>query len=126
MIGVKTVNPTIKKSKFSNQKAKFNHRKSQVNHPAIVGFLLPFMAAGAASACVLFGSGNLASFFSRAVFFALVPLILASGLYASLRSIPLIPEKGDKDYAYSGLVLNVFFILFYLSSLIYALLRFGL
>jgi len=66
-----------------------------------------------------------ASLFYKAVFFVFTPLILAAGLYASLRAIPLIPERGDKDYAYSGLVLNLFFILLYLSSLIYALIRFS-
>ena len=99
-------------------------QKPKVNHPAILGFLLPFLAAAAACAWVLWG--HLGSRFSKVVFFAVVPIILAAGLYASLRSIPLIPERGDKDYAYSGLVLNIFFILFYLCSLIYALLRFGL
>jgi hypothetical protein len=112
------VNPSIKKSKIANQ-------KSQINHPAIVGFLLPFLAAGTACACVLYGGGNLATLFYKAVFFVFTPLILAAGLFSSLRSIPLIPERGDRDYAYSGLVLNIFFILLYLSSVIYALLRFA-
>ena len=111
------------KSKVSNQKSQIKNRKSQVNHPAILGFLLPFLAAAVACAWVLWG--DLGSWFSKVVFFALIPIILAAGLYASLRSIPLIPDKGDKDYAHSGLVLNIFFILFYLSSMIYALLRFG-
>lgn len=97
----------------------------KTNHAAIVGFLLPFVAAGVTSAYVLYGGGDYTSFVSKAVFLALIPLLLASGIYASFRSLPLIAEKGDKDYAYSGLVLNVFFILFYLSSLIYALLRFS-
>jgi len=100
-------------------------QKPKVNHPAIAGFLLPFLAAALVSACVLYGGGNVSSLYYKWVFFMFTPLILAAGLYASLRSIPLIPERGDKDYAYSGLVLNLFFILFYLSSLIYALVRFG-
>jgi hypothetical protein len=97
----------------------------KTNHPAIAGFLLPFVAAGVASAYVLYGSRDYTSLVSKAVFLGVVPLILASGLYASFRSLPLIAEKGDKDYAYSGLVLNVFFILFYISSLIYAQLQFS-
>jgi len=97
----------------------------KTNHPAIAGFLLPFVAAGTAAAYVLYGSRDYTSLLSKAVFLALVPLILAAGLYASIRSLPLVAEKGDKDYAYSGLVLNVFFILLYLSSLIYVLLRFS-
>jgi len=110
--------------KFKNQKSRITNHKSKTNHPAIVGFLLPFVAAGLVSAYVLYGPGDYTSFVSKAVFFALIPLVLGAGLYACLRSLPLIPEKGDKDYAYSGLVLNVFFILLYLFSLIYALLRF--
>ena len=112
------MNANINKSESSNPKPK-------VNHPAIAGFLLPFLAAALASACVLYGGGDAASWFYKAVFFVFIPLILAAGVYASLRSIPLISERGDKDYAYSGLVLNVFFILLYLASLVYALLRFG-
>jgi hypothetical protein len=97
----------------------------KTNHLAIAGFLLPFVAAGAASAYVLYCSRDYTSLLSKAVFMGLIPLILVAGLYASLRSLPLIAEKGDKDYAYSGLVLNVFFILLYLSSLTYVLLRFS-
>jgi len=97
----------------------------KTNHPAIAGFLLPFVAAGVVSAYVLYGSGNYTSLLSKAVFLGLIPLILGAGLYASLRSIPHIAEKGEKDYAYSGLALNVFFIFLYLSSLIYVLLRFS-
>ena len=97
----------------------------KANNFAVAGFLLPFVAAGVVSAYVLYGSGDYASLVSKAVFLALVPLILAAGLYAALRSLPLIPEKGDKDYAYSGLVLNVFFILLYLSSLLYVPVRFS-
>jgi len=108
-----------------NQISKITNQKSKINNAAIVGFLLPFLAAGSASACVLLAGGSLASWISKAVFFVLIPLILGAGIYASLRSIPLIPERGDKDYAYSGLVLNIFFILLYLFSLIYALLRFS-
>jgi hypothetical protein len=97
----------------------------KTNHHAIAGFLLPFVAAGATSAYVLYGNREYTSLFSKAVFLGLIPLILAAGLYASLRSIPFIAERGDKDYAYSGLVLNLFFILLYLYSLIHVLLRFS-
>ena len=93
----------------------------KTNHHAIAGFLLPFVAAALVSAYVLYGNRDYTSLLSKAVFLVLVPLILAAGLYLSLRSLPLVAEKGDKDYAYSGLVLNVFFILLYVSSLIYVL-----
>jgi hypothetical protein len=46
-------------------------------------------------------------------------MILVGGLVSSLRSIPLIPERNDKDYAYSGLTLNILFLVVYITSLIY-------
>jgi len=94
-------------------------RKS--NHPAIIGFLLPFVSAGLASVFVLYSQVDYGSIRFRVLFIVLIPLILGLGLFLSVRSIPLIQEKGDKDYAYSGLVLNIFFILLYVFSLIYLL-----
>jgi hypothetical protein len=91
------------------------------NHPAIIGFLLPFVSAGLASAYVLFNQADHASVGFRVLFIALVPLVLGLGLILSIRSIPLIQEKGDKDYAYAGLVLNIFFILLYIFSFLYIL-----
>lgn len=41
-----------------------------------------------------------------------------------MKSISLIEEKGDKDYAYSGLVLNLFLTLLYLASVLYCTLKF--
>jgi len=46
-------------------------------------------------------------------------LIMLTGVVSSVKSIPLIEEKGDKDYAYSGLTLNLLFMLVYITSLIY-------
>jgi hypothetical protein len=88
------------------------------NHPAIIGFLMPFAAAGIASVSVLWGWNNHSSFFFRLIFAAIIPLLLFFGLWLSIKSIPLIQEKGDKDYAYSGLVLNIFFILLYIFAAI--------
>jgi hypothetical protein len=93
----------------------------KTNHPAIFGFLMPFVVAGLASTYVLYHSGDLASFGFWVCFLVLIPLMLLGGLILSLKSIPLIKARGDKDYAYSGLVLNIFFILLYLASLIYLL-----
>jgi hypothetical protein len=93
------------------------------NHHAIIGFLLPFVSAGLASAYVLFAPADHASLKFRALFIVLIPLVLGLGLFLSIRSIPLIEEKGDKDYAYSGLVLNIFFILLYAFSFIYIALK---
>ena len=96
----------------------------KTNHPAIAGFLLPFVAAGLASITVLCGQRGLSSFWARICFFVLIPLTLILGLFCSIRSIPRISDRGDKDYAYSGLVLNVFFILLYIGSGIYMMASF--
>jgi hypothetical protein len=96
----------------------------KTNHPAIAGFLLPFVCAGFASFYVLFGTGDYASHLFVVSFLGIVPALLAVGLFLSIRSIPLIGEKGDKDYAYYGLVLNLFFLLLYLASLVYCFLKF--
>jgi hypothetical protein len=93
----------------------------KTNHPAILGFLLPFVSAGLASVYVLSNPKDHASSVFRVVFIVLIPLVLMLGLFLSIRSIPLIEEKGDKDYAYSGLVLNIFFILLYAFSFLYIL-----
>jgi hypothetical protein len=96
----------------------------KTNHLAISGFLMPFLCAGFASFYVLFGKGDYTSHRFLISFFGIIPVLLAAGLCLSLKSIPLIEEKGDKDYAYSGLVLNLFFAFLYLTSLIYCFLKF--
>ena len=58
-------------------------------------------------------------------FLGVIPVLLAAGVFLSVKSIALIEEKGDKDYAYSGLVLNLFFALLYLASLVYCFLKFN-
>jgi hypothetical protein len=93
----------------------------KTNHPAIIGFLMPFMAAGLASTYVLYHRGDLVTFGFWVCFLVLIPSMLIGGLILSLKSIPLIKARGDKDYAYSGLVLNIFFALLYLGSLTYLL-----
>ena len=85
---------------------------------------MPFLCAGFASFYVLFGKGDYASGRFLISFLGIIPVLLAAGLFLSIKSIALIEEKGDKDYAYSGLVLNLFFILLYLASLIYCFLKF--
>ncbi|MCJ7596097.1 MAG: hypothetical protein MUO52_15130 [Desulfobacterales bacterium] len=93
----------------------------KTNHPAVAGFLMPFAAAGFACVTVLSGQRNFASPGFRFSFLFLIPFILLIGILLSMKSIPLIKERGDKDYAYSGLVLNAFFILMYIASLVYYL-----
>jgi hypothetical protein len=96
----------------------------KTNHPAIEGFLMPFLSAGWASFTVLIGKWDYASSLFLISFLGIIPVLLAGGLLLSIKSIALIEEKGDKDYAYSGLVLNLFFSLLYLSSLIYCFFKF--
>jgi hypothetical protein len=103
---------------------KFLHFR-KTNHPAIAGFLMPFLCAGFASFYVLYGKGDYSSIRFLVSFLGIIPLLLAAGVFLSVKSIPLIEEKGDKDYAYSGLVLNLFFALLYLASLIYCFLKFS-
>lgn len=93
----------------------------KTNNRAIAGFLLPFVAAGLASVLVLGFDKESLPFPPWVPFVTVIPLILTLGLTLSLKSIPFIEKLGDKDYAYSGLVLNIFFILFYIASLIYYL-----
>jgi len=85
---------------------------------------MPFLCAGFASFSVLFGKGDYASYLFLISFLGIIPVLLAAGLFLSIKSIGLVEEKGDKDYACSGLVLNLFFSLFYLASLIYGFLKF--
>ena len=79
------------------------------------------MAAGLASVLVLGFDRASLPFQFWVPFVTVIPLILILGLTLSLKSVPFIEKLGDKDYAYSGLVLNIFFILFYIASLIYYL-----
>jgi hypothetical protein len=89
------------------------------NHHAIAGFLLPFCAAGLAALAILaVGKRHAPQTFSI-LFLGVIPAILLGGLCLSLRSIPLIVHRGDKDYAYSGLAINIFFAAMYLLSLLY-------
>jgi hypothetical protein len=96
----------------------------KTNHPAIAGFLMPFLCAGFASFYVLFGKRDYASYLFLISFLGIIPVLIAAGLFLSVKSISFIEEKGDKDYAYSGLVLNLFLALLYLASLIYCFFKF--
>jgi hypothetical protein len=91
----------------------------KTNHRAIAGFLLPFVAAGLASALVLWSSGDIFSSDSWVLFVTFIPLTLCAGIILSLSSFSQVEDRGDRDYAYSGLVMNLFFSLLYVLSLIY-------
>jgi len=98
------------------------HRKFQrPNSLAIAGFLAPFAAAGIAGILILGFKENVTSLRGSILYLTTVPLVLLTGLICSLKSIPYIEELGDKDYAYSGLTLDVLFLIAYVSSLIYFL-----
>ncbi len=91
----------------------------KANHFAIAGFLLPFGAAGLTGALLLAGKEEFGALKYSLVYLTVVPLILLAGVFLCLKAIPLIPERGDKDYAYSGLTLGILFFFMYLISLIY-------
>ena len=86
---------------------------------------MPFLCAGFASFFVLFGKGDYTSYRFLISFLGIIPILLAVGVFLSVKSIALIEEKGDKDYSYSGLVLNLFFVLLYLASLVYCFFKFN-
>ena len=83
--------------------------------------MLPFVAAGVAAALVLGFEEDALAFPLWVPFISAVPVILVLGLFLSLKSFPFIEKLGDKDYAYAGLILNIFFLLLYITSLIYYL-----
>ncbi len=91
----------------------------KVNNRAIAGFLLPFISMGIAGWLILHKKGDVSDFGFWFPLISIVPLILILGLYLSIRSISYIQEFGDKDYAYSGLVLNIFFLGMYMFGFIY-------
>jgi len=91
----------------------------KTNHQAILGFLLPFVAAGSVSCIVLYGRGDLLSRKFLILFLTFIPFILVMGLVFSIRSISRIRELGDKDYANAGLVLDLFFIVICFLSVVY-------
>jgi len=98
------------------------HRGPQkANSLAIAGFLVPFAAAGITGALILWFGEEVISCWASMVYVTVVPLILLTGLVLSLKSIPLIEKRGDRDYAYSGLTLNVLFLIVFILSVIYFL-----
>ena len=89
------------------------------NSLAIAGFLAPFVAAAITGILILCIGEDVKSFGISILYLTIVPLILVAGIVLSLKSIPYIEKLGDKDYAYSGLVLNLLFLIVYVTSLIY-------
>ncbi|RLB24667.1 MAG: hypothetical protein DRG71_04975 [Deltaproteobacteria bacterium] len=91
----------------------------KTNHLAVVGFLLPFVAGAVVGLLVVTVKKDFTRFQFLIPYLTLVPLLLCAGIVCSVRSIPLIEELNDKDYAYSGLTLNVLFLIVYGISLLY-------
>ena len=91
----------------------------KTNHLAVVGFLLPFVAGAVVGLLVVMVKKDFSRFQFLIPYLTLVPFLLCAGIVCSTRSIPLIEERNDKDYAYSGLTLNILFLIVYVISLLY-------
>jgi hypothetical protein len=91
----------------------------KANTFAVAGFLAPFVAAGITCALLLMAGDDFKSSKIFVVYQLVIPPFLMAGVVLGVKSIPHIPRLGDKDYAYSGLFLNVFFLVVFLLSLIY-------
>jgi len=91
----------------------------KANSLAIAGFLAPFAAAGITGILILGFEEDITSSWVSILYLTIVPLGLLTGVILCLKSIPLIEELGDKDYAYSGLTLNILFLIVYIISVIY-------
>lgn len=96
----------------------FEFRKT--NHLAVLGFLCPFVSAGITAVLLLKRESNAAPYVLSPLYLVGIPTILVCGIVLSLKSIKQIEALGDKDYAYSGLVLNLLFITLYLISTLIA------
>jgi len=91
----------------------------KANTFAILGFLAPFVAAGITCGLLLMAGDDFRSSGIFRVYQFAVPSVLIAGVVLGIKSIPHIPELGDKDYAYTGLFLSLFFLVVFLLSLIY-------
>jgi hypothetical protein len=81
--------------------------------------MAPFVAAGVTCALLLIAGDEFESSKVFIIYQTIVPLILITGMVLGIKSIPHIHELGDKDYAYSGLFLSIFFLAVFLLSLIH-------
>ena len=91
----------------------------KANTLAVAGFLAPFVAAGVVCGLLLITGDEFKSSKIFIIYQIAIPLILITGIVLGVKSIPHIHELGDKDYAYSGLFLGIFFLAVFLLSLIY-------
>ncbi len=79
---------------------------------------MPFVAAGLTGGLLLVVKSGVTSLAFLIPYLGVVPLALICGLILSIQSIPLIQELNDKDFAYSGLTLNLIFLIFYVISVL--------
>ena len=91
----------------------------KANSLAVAGFLAPFVAAGVLCGLLLIAGDDFKSSKIFIIYQITIPLILITGIVLGIKSIPHIPELGDKDYAYTGLFLSIFFLVVFLLSLSY-------
>ena len=91
----------------------------KANTLAIAGFLAPFIAAGITCGLLLIAGDEFKSSGVFLIYQLAIPSVLITGVVLGVKSIPHIPELGDKDYAYSGLFLSIFFLVVFLLSLSY-------
>lgn len=95
------------------------NKPKKANTLAIAGFLAPFVAAGITCGLLLIAGDDFKFSGVFLIYQLVVPLVLIIGVVLGVKSIPHIPELGDKDYAYSGLFLSIFFLVVFLLSLNY-------
>ena len=93
------------------------HKLKKANTFAIIGFLAPFVAAGITCGLLLIAGDEFKVSRVFLVYELVIPLVLITGVVLCIKSIPQIPELGDKDYAYTGLFLGIFFLAVFLLSL---------
>lgn len=94
-------------------------KPKKANTFAILGFLAPFVAAGITCGLLLMAGDDFKSSGVFRVYQLTIPLVLIAGVILGIKSIPHISELGDKDYAYTGLFLSLFFLAVFSLSLIY-------
>ena len=95
------------------------NKPKKANSLAVAGFLAPFVAAGVLCGLLLITGDEFKSSKIFIIYEIAIPLILITGIVLGIKSIPHIPRLGDKDYAYTGLFLSIFFLVVFLLSLRY-------
>ncbi len=95
------------------------NKPKKANSLAVAGFLAPFVAAGITCGLLLISGDGFKSSRVFLIYQLTIPLVLITGVVLGIKSIPHIPELGDKDYAYTGLFLSIFFLVVFLLSLRY-------